>query len=302
MATPQISTVQTMLASARIRPRAYVSLIKPDVTFLVVLTTIAGFYMASAGPLDRMGLVQTLIGTTLVAAGTAALNHYIERRDDAVMRRTARRPLPLGIVQPSEALIFGVAAALLGLFWLAWKVNGLSSIIALATCAAYLGVYTPLKKHTPWATAIGAFPGALPPLIGWAAARGSLGMGAWVLFGILFFWQFPHFLAIAWIYREDYARAGILMLPVVDRAGGSTYAQIVVMSAILVPVSLLPALMGMAGTLYFFSALLIGMALMVACLWAARQKTNVRAKWLMHATVIHIPVLLGLLMFDKLPR
>jgi protoheme IX farnesyltransferase len=302
MGTPQISTVQTMLASARIRPRAYVSLIKPDVTFLVVLTTIAGFYMASTGPLDCIRLLQTLMGTSLVAAGTAALNHYIERREDAVMRRTARRPLPLGLLQPSEALIFGVAAVLLGLFWLAWKANGLSSIIALATCAAYLGIYTPLKKHTPWATAIGAFPGALPPLIGWAAARGTLGVGAWVLFGILFFWQFPHFLAIAWIYREDYARAGIRMLPVVDRAGGSTYGQIVVTSAILVPVSLLPVLTGMAGILYFFSALLIGMALMVACLWAAREKTNVRAKWLMHATVVHIPVLLGLLMLDKLPR
>jgi protoheme IX farnesyltransferase len=302
MATPQISTVHTMLASARVRPRAYASLIKPDVTFLVVLTTVAGFYMASTGPLDRMKLLQTLMGTTLVAAGTAALNHFIERREDAVMRRTARRPLPLGILQPLEALIFGVATVLLGLSWLAWKTNGLASLIALATCASYLGIYTPLKKYTPWATAIGAFPGALPPLIGWAAARGSLGLGAWVLFGILFFWQFPHFLAIAWIYREDYARAGIRMLPVVDRAGGSTYAQIVVTSAILVPVSLLPTLIGMVGTLYFFLALLIGMALMVACLWAAREKTNVRAKWLMHATVIHIPVLLGLLMLDKLPR
>jgi protoheme IX farnesyltransferase len=175
-------------------------------------------------------------------------------------------------------------------------------VLAIAASITYFGVYTPLKKRTTLATAIGAFPGAVPPLIGWAAARGSLSLDAWILFGILFLWQFPHFLAIAWMYREDYARGGIRMLPVVDPAGTATFTQIVVTAALLVPVSLLPAVVGMAGIRYFFGAVLLGMVLVQVCLWAARTKSNARAKWLMHATVAHIPLLLGWLMLDKLVR
>jgi protoheme IX farnesyltransferase len=166
----------------------------------------------------------------------------------------------------------------------------------------YLGLYTPLKTRTTLATAVGAFPGALPPLIGWAAARGSLSAGAWVLFGILFLWQFPHFMAIAWMYREDYARAGIKMLPVVDPSGDATFAQIIGTSAMLVPMSLLPAVMGMAGIHYFFGALVLGMILLQVSLWANRHRANVRAKWLMHATVAHIPILLAWMIFDKVSR
>jgi protoheme IX farnesyltransferase len=281
---------------------AYVVLTKPDVTFLVVITTVAGFYLGSRGPMNWALLLYTLAGTMLVAGGTASLNQYIERDMDAAMRRTAARPLPAGILQPREVLLFGVGTLVVGSLWLALAVNLLSAFLALATSLLYLGLYTPLKKRTPLATAVGAFPGALPPLIGWAAAAGSLSRQAWILFAILFFWQFPHFLSIAWIYREDYARAGIRMLPVIDRSGDLTFRQIVAMSAILVPVSLFPSVIGLAGIRYFFAALVLGMILLQVSLWAARQRTNTRAKFLMHATVAHIPILLGFMIFDKLAR
>jgi protoheme IX farnesyltransferase len=279
---------------------AYVVLTKPDVTFLVVITTVAGFYLGSTGPLDWILLLHTLFATMLVAGGTAALNQYVERDMDAVMRRTAGRPLPSGILQPRQVVIFGVATIVVGTIWLALAVNGIAALVALATTVLYLGVYTPLKTRTPLATAVGAIPGALPPLIGWAAARGSLGVGGWVLFAILFFWQFPHFMAIAWMYREDYARAGIKMLPVVEPKGDSTFRQIVTTSAILVWVSALPSVIGMAGISYFFAALVLGMLLLQVSLWANRSRTNARAKWLMHATVAHIPILLCWMIADRL--
>ena len=282
------------------KPWAYVVLTKPDVTFLVVITTVAGFYLGSHGALDWIRLLHTLCGTMLVAGGTAALNQYVERDMDAVMRRTASRPLPSGQLQPGEVLLFGVGTIVLGAAWLILAVNGLSALIALATSILYLGAYTPLKTRTTLATAVGAIPGALPPLIGWAAATGSISLGAWVLFAILFFWQFPHFMAIAWMYREDYARAGIMMLPVVDKKGDATFRQIVCTSTILVWVSVLPSLMGMSGLNYFFGALVLGMFLLQVSLWANRSRTNARAKWLMHATVAHIPILLAWMIFDKL--
>jgi heme o synthase len=284
------------------KPWAYVALTKPDVTFLVVITTVAGFYLASNGPMDWARLMSTLFGTLLVAGGTAALNQYVERDMDAVMRRTAARPLPVGTLRPNEVLFFGIGTIVVGGLWLVFLVNALAAFIAVFTCVSYLGLYTPLKTRTTLATAVGAIPGALPPLIGWAAARGSLSEGGWILFAILFVWQFPHFMAIAWMYREDYARAGIRMLPVVDPTGDVTFRVILSMSAVLVPVSLLPAVMGMAGIRYFFGALVLGMLLLQVSLWANRSRTNVRAKWLMHATVAHIPLLLGWMIFDKLGR
>ncbi len=279
---------------------SYVVLTKPDVTFLVVITTVAGFYLGSTGAIDWSLLLNTLFATMLVAGGTAALNQYVERDMDAVMRRTASRPLPAGTLQPRDVVIFGVATIITGALWLALAVNGISALVALATTVLYLGAYTPLKTRTPLATAIGAIPGALPPLIGWAAARGSLSLGGWVLFAILFFWQFPHFMAIAWMYREDYARAGIKMLPVVDPKGNSTFRQIVTTSAILVWVSALPSVIGITGISYFFAALALGMLLLQVSLWANRRRTNVRAKWLMHATVAHIPILLCWMIADRL--
>jgi heme o synthase len=195
-----------------------------------------------------------------------------------------------------------VALCAAGALYLFVAAGVLAAALGVATCLSYLLAYTPLKTRTVWATFIGAFPGAIPPMIGWAAATGSLGRGAWLLFGILFLWQFPHFHAIAWMYREDYARAGILMLPVVDKQGTRTFRQIIVTAAALVGVSLLPAIVGLAGVLYFFGALVVSVALLQVCLWAASNRTNVRAKWLMHATVLHIPLLLGLMAYDKIPR
>jgi protoheme IX farnesyltransferase len=286
--------------SAFDKPWAYVVLTKPDVTFLVVITTVAGFYLGSNGPIDWVLMLHTLAGTLLVACGTAAMNQYVERKMDALMRRTASRPLPSGLLQPKEVLLFGLSTIVTGAAWLALLVNGLAALVALATSLLYLGLYTPLKTRTTLSTAVGAIPGALPPLIGWAAARGSLSLGGWVLFAILFFWQFPHFMAIGWMYREDYARAGIRMLPVVDRKGDSTFRQIIWTSAVLVWVSALPAVVGMAGKYYFFGALILGMILLQVGLWANRTRTNARAKWLMHATVAHIPLLLAWLIVDRL--
>ena len=256
----------------------------------------------AVGPLDWLRMAQTVIGTTLVAAGTSALNHYLERDTDARMRRTAARPLPSGAMAPVEALLFGVGLAAAGTLELLLTTNALAGALAALTSVLYLGVYTPLKTRTTAATLIGAFPGALPPVIGWAAARGSLGPGAYVLFAILFLWQVPHFHSISWVYREDYARAGIRMLPVVDRDGRVTFGQIVFCAAALIPVSLLASVTGLAGVHYYFYALVVGLMLVKVCLWASAQRTNVRAKWLMHATVVHLPLLLALMVFDKFSR
>jgi heme o synthase len=266
------------------------------------MTTAAGYYMGTRGPVAWLHMLHVIFGTMLIAAGTAALNHYAERETDRYMRRTAARPLPSGIMRPRDALVFGVVLSVAGAADLFVTSGVLASGLGVVTCLSYLLVYTPLKKKTVWATFVGAFPGAVPPMIGWAAATGSLDRGAWLLFAILFFWQFPHFHAIAWMYREDYARAGILMLPVVDRDGSRTFRQIILAATVLVAVSLLPAIVGLAGVLYFFGALVTSLAMLQVCLWAASARTNVRAKWLMHATVLHIPVLLGLLTYDKIPR
>ena len=297
-----MSTARTTELALGSRANAYVALTKPDVSFLVLMTTAAGYYMGARGPVNWLNMVQTVFATMLIAAGTAALNHYIERDSDRYMRRTASRPLPSGVLQPQEALVFGVALSVAGALDLYFTAGPLACGLGVATCLSYLLAYTPLKKRTVWATFVGAFPGAIPPMIGWVAATGSLDRGAWILFGILFFWQFPHFHAIAWMYREDYARAGIQMLPVVDPEGKRTYRQIVFTAAALIVVSLLPAIVGLTGVLYFFGALVVCVGLLQVCLWAAALKTNVRAKWLMHATVMHIPLLLGLMVYDKIPR
>jgi len=284
------------------RPALFLALTKPDVSFLVVMTTAAGYALGTQGPLDWLRMAHTVFGTTLIAAGTSALNHYIERDTDALMRRTASRPLPSGQLQPREALWFGAGLLFFGTLYLALASNALATLLGVLTSATYLCVYTPLKRRTTLATFIGAFPGAVPPLIGWAAARGTITINAWILFAVLFLWQFPHFDAISWVYREDYKRAGIKMLPVVDPEGTRTFREILMTAALLVPVSLLPAVTGLAGAHYFFGALVLGIMLVEVCLWAAAAKSNVRAKWLMHATVLHLPLLLGLLIYDKFSR
>jgi heme o synthase len=297
-----VSTLRTAELTLASRANAYVALTKPDVSFLVLITTAAGYYMGAGGPVNWLHLIHTVFGTMLIAAGTAALNHYIERDSDRLMRRTASRPLPSGVLKPGQALAYGIALSVGGALYLYFASSALAAGLGVATCLGYLLAYTPLKKRTVWATFVGAFPGAVPPMIGWVAASGRFDLGAWLLFAILFFWQFPHFHAIAWMYREDYARAGILMLPVVDREGSRTFRQILVTAVALVGVSLLPAIAGIAGVFYFFGALGLSVALLQVCLWAASAKTNFRAKWLMHATVLHIPLLLGLMVYDKTLR
>jgi protoheme IX farnesyltransferase len=305
-----MSTTRVTIWPAAERGWVWLQLTKPDVTFLVVITTFAGYWMApqalsgQAAPaaVDLLRLFHCVLGTLLIAGGTSSLNQYFEREEDAVMRRTARRPLPLGIVSPGEVLRFGWLLVAAGSMYLLLFSGWLAAVVGAATSTLYLGTYTPLKKKSAWATFVGAFPGAAPPLIGWAAATGNLSAEAWLLFLILFLWQFPHFLAIAWMYREDYARAGIRMVSVGDAQGRATYRQILGFAAALIPASLLPAVAGLAGVRYFFGALVLSMALMQTSLWASHEKSNWRAKWLMHATVAYIPALLGLMIFDKAVR
>lgn len=297
-----MSNVRAIPATATSRPILFLALTKPDVSFLVVLTTLAGYYLGSRGSLDWLRMAQTVFGTTLVAAGTSALNHFIERATDAHMRRTASRPLPAGQLRPRDALLFGATLVITGTVYLALVAGSLACFLAAFTSLSYLCVYTPLKKRTSLATAVGAIPGAMPPLIGWVAARGTLSPEAWLLFAIMFFWQFPHFMAIAWMYREDYSRAGIKMLPTVDPTGDATFRQVMATAIVLLPVSLFPAILGFAGVRYFFGAIVLGFALIQLCMWASANRTNSRAKLLMHATVLHLPLLLGLMMLDKVQR
>jgi len=275
------------------------TLTKPEVNFLVLISTLVGFYLASPGHVKVALLVHTLLGTLLVASGTATLNQYLEREFDALMRRTARRPLPAGRLAPSQALRFGMALALGGGLYLAVAVNLLASLLALLTLASYLLLYTPLKRKTPWCTLVGAFPGAMPPLIGWAAARGSLSPAAWVLYAMLFLWQFPHFLAIAWMYREDYARAGYLMLPPADREGRSMAWQIVVCSLALVPVSLMPAWLGQVGSVYFVGALVLGLSFLGYGARLAASRSKLLARRVLLASIVYLPLVFGLMMVDK---
>jgi len=276
----------------------YFSLAKPEVTFLVLIAAGLGCVMASAS-LNVMVLVHALVGTGLVAAGTATLNHYIERAYDARMRRTANRPLPSGRLTPQEVLRFGLALSIAGVVYLAVIVNFLTSVIGLLALLSYLGLYTPLKRRTPFCTLIGAFPGAAPVLMGWAAVQNGLSLEAWLLYAILFLWQFPHFLAIAWIYREDYARAGMLMLPPKDLDGTMTFRQIMLCTAVLIPLSLGPALFGMAGKAYVVSALLLGLGFLYFAYRASQHRSKGCARQLLHVSVIYLPIVYAVMVIDR---
>ena len=229
----------------------YWALTKPEVNFLILITTFAGFYLASGpGEFQILSLIHTLLGTLLVASGTGTLNQYVERHFDAQMRRTARRPVASGRMASSHALWFGISLSAAGTVYLAVAVNGLASLLALITLLSYLFVYTPLKRKTPLCMLVGAFPGAVPPLIGWAGASGNLSLGAWVLYALLFLWQFPHFMAIAWMYRDDYARAGYVVLPFGQRGGPVMAWQSLLPLLVLVPLSVAPTILGQAGLVY----------------------------------------------------
>ncbi len=279
----------------------FCELVKSRLITLSLATTLAGFYLGWSGPMHYALLFNVLFGTACVAAGAAALNELIERDIDALMRRTHDRPLPSGRMGPNTALLIGFGLAVTGLAWLLLMVNVLSSALAALTIGTYLFAYTPLKRVTTLNTLVGAIPGALPPVIGWAAARGSLDAGAWVLFAIMFFWQMPHFLAIAWMYREDYARAGFVMLPNLDETGASTGRQAVNYAFGLLLVSMLPSLLGMAGRPYFFGAFLLGLGMVYYAVRMQLQPDRSSARGLFFASIIYLPLLLGILSLSKLP-
>ena len=285
--------------SARERLAAYVELTKPRITFLIVLTSAAGFVLASPQSIDYPALGRAMLGIALLSSGIATLNQYMERDLDALMRRTADRPLPSGKLLPWEALAFGVGLTVLAQVYLAVLVNPLTALLGLTVISGYLFGYTPLKTRTSLSTMVGAFPGAVPPLIGWAAARGEIGIEAWVLFAILFLWQFPHFLAIAWMYREDYSRAKILMLPVVEPDGRVTAQQIVVYTLLLLPVSLLPTALGLSGKTYFVGAIILGLLFLYSSLRAALSKSRQEARRLLLASVIYLPLLFILMVVNR---
>jgi protoheme IX farnesyltransferase len=293
------AAVRFQRLSVRERLAAYAELTKPRITFLIVLTSAAGFALASTGSINYGALASAMFGIALLSSGIATLNQYMERDLDALMRRTAERPLPSGKLLPWEALCFGVALTVAAEIYLATLVNPLSGVLGLTVIAGYLFAYTPLKTRTTLSTMVGAFPGAVPPLIGWAAARGELSIEAWVLFAILFLWQFPHFLAIAWMYREDYGRAKILMLPVVEPDGRVTAQQIVVYTVLLVPVSLLPAALGISGRIYLYGAIVLGLLFLYSSLRAAFSKSRQEAKRLLLASVIYLPLLFILMVVDR---
>ena len=279
----------------------FVELAKPRVVLMVLITTFVGFYLGSEQVPQYLILLQALIGTALAAGGTLALNQYMERDSDAVMQRTRRRPLPDGRLQPREAIWFGIAVTILGLGYLALAVNLMSASVTAFITISYLLFYTPLKRRSSLCMLVGAIPGALPPVIGWVATRDSLDIGAWVLFAIMFLWQVPHTLAIARLYREDYAKAGIMFLPVIEPEGSSSNRQIVSHSAALLAVSLLPTLLGIAGGVYFVVAFTLGVGFIAAGITLALNSTLANARRLLFASLVYLPVLLLVMALDRIP-
>jgi protoheme IX farnesyltransferase len=288
-----------VVVAARRRLADFVALGKPRVVVMVVLTTLVGYYLGAGFELDWLQAVHLLVGTALAAAGTLALNQFLERDLDARMHRTRERPLPGGRLQPGEAAVFGGLLTAGGIVYLALSVGPGAAGVVGVIAVLYLGLYTPLKRVSPLATVLGAIPGALPPVAGWVAARGELGIGAGVLFAILFLWQLPHTLAIARLYREDYARAGIRVLPVVDPDGGSTERQIVAGCLALHAAGLLPTLVGLTGGVYFFGALLLGALFLVVGAAQALRPSASSARRVVIASVIYLPMLLALMALDK---
>lgn len=300
--TARVSTQAVIAAEPRERRRVAADLItltKPRVVLMVLVTTVVGYYVGLTGAPDYVRLVHLLIGTMLAAGGTLALNQYWERDVDARMERTRVRPLPDGRLSPLEALVFALAVTLAGLGYLGAFVGPLVMLVTAATTVLYLFAYTPLKLRTPLCTIIGAVPGALPPVTGWVASREAFGLGAWVLFGILFLWQLPHTLAIARLYRDDYARAGVRLLPVVDAHGTSTERQIVTGCLALLAVSLLPTLIGLAGPFYFVGAFVLGAAFVAIGARQALSPSAGSARRVLFASLLYLPILLTLLALDK---
>jgi heme o synthase len=299
MSTAATSLVPTAL-NEKGRLLVWSELFKARLTTLVLLTTGVGFYAGTVGPLDFVSLIHTLLGTALLAAGAASLNQWAERDHDARMRRTQDRPLPAGRLRPRTALLVGLTVAALGTAWLALAVNAVTCVLGVGTLLIYLLVYTPLKRVTPLNTLIGAVPGALPPLMGWTAARGVADAGGWSLFAILACWQLPHFLAIAWLYRADYAQAGFAMLPVFDADGRRTSGRAFFHTLLLVPVSLVPYALRIVGPVYLVGALLLGLVYVTAALRFRREVAQETARRLFYVSILHLPLLLALMVMDKI--
>lgn len=274
-------------------------LTKPGITRLVLVTTAVGYYLGSTGSFDWTLLLHALVGTGLLAAGTNALNQYAERRADAEMKRTRSRPLPAGRISPALALLFSAGISVAGTLYLALLVNLLTAGLGAAALLIYIFVYTPLKRRTWWCTVVGAVPGAIPPMMGWTAVTGRVDVLAWILFGIVFLWQMPHFYAIGWMYRQDYARAGFPMLPVVDEGGERTARQIVAYTVALVTVSVLTTVLGLTGAIYFVGALTLGVGFLGLGVALAVSRTGVQARRLFLGSVLYLPVLLVLMVVDK---
>jgi heme o synthase len=278
----------------------YVALTKPRLNFLVVATSAAGYYLGAAAPPNLLQMTFAVAGTALVAGGAAVLNQVYERDTDALMRRTRLRPLPDGRVAASDARIFGVAMSAMGVVLLAVRANLLAAVLALSTLVVYLIVYTPMKRRTSLATLVGAVPGALPPLIGWAASHGTVSVGGAALFAIVFLWQIPHFMAIAWLYRDDYSKAGFPMLSVVEPEGRRSGQQALLYAIALIPVTLVPTLVGVAGMAYGVVALVLGLGLLALSARFAIARSDRTARALFYGSIIYLPLLWIAMIADKL--
>ena len=292
--------VQLSIGHSPARLADYAALTKPRLNALVVATSAAGYYLGASIGVDLSSMIVAVVGTALVAGGAAALNQLYERETDALMIRTRTRPLPDGRVHPSEARVFGILLAAAGLGLLALRTNVLATALAASTLVIYLAVYTPMKRRSPGSTLVGAIPGALPPLIGWTASHGSMALGGAALFFIVFLWQIPHFMAIAWLYRDDYARAGFPMLPVIDPTGNLAGRQAAIYAAGLLPVSLVPAYAGLAGPAYLIAAIVLGSALLWLSFAFARRRTDRAARALFVASLIYLPLIWIVMILDKI--
>ena len=295
--TANIEDVRVL--NVRERALAYLELTKPRIAILLVLSSAAGFYMASSTGFEPVLFIHTMVSITLLAFGVSTLNQYIEREIDPLMARTAERPLPTGRVTPNEALVFGVVQCIAAELYLLLLINALTALLGLVVIVGYVFLYTPMKTRSSLSTVVGAIPGALPPLMGWTAATNNITVVAWALFATQFLWQFPHFLSIAWLYRKEYANAGIKMLPVVEPTGKLTGQQIVLFSVMLVPVSLAPYFFQISGLIFLVGAFLLGLWFVWASVQAARTKSDEMARKLLLVSVIYLPLFFLLMVADK---
>lgn len=297
----ELATVEireTKVISVREKLAAFFELTKPRIAFMLVLTSAAGFYLGSGGGFEVLLFINSMLGIAFLAFGVATLNQYWERKTDILMERTAKRPLPTQKITPNEALIFGIILCIIAESYLYFFVNGLTAILGTVVIVGYVLLYTPLKTRTSASTAIGALPGAMPPLMGWTSSANEITLGAWALFALLFLWQFPHFLAIAWMYKEQYAKAGIKMLPVVEPEGRITARQIVIFTILMLPVSIAPYFIGLTGLTYLIGASLLGIWFLFTSIEAARAKTVQKARKLLLVSVLYLPLIFALMVFN----